>query len=61
MRERGQAAVRQRPQSERDEAEHYREYADQLRALAEVEPTGSLHDSLMALAREYEQLAARCG
>ena len=58
MRECGQGAVRQRPQSELDEAEYYRGYADQLRVLAEAEPTGSLHDALMALVREYERLAA---
>ena len=41
----------------RERAVHYRDYAAQVRALAEGEQSGILRDRLMKIAREYEELA----
>src|SRR5690242_2238035 len=45
------------PNSER--AAHYREQAQKIRALAEAEPPGEMHDQLIAVAEQYEMLARR--
>jgi hypothetical protein len=41
----------------RERAVHYRDYAVQIRALAEREQNGILRDRLIKIAREYEELA----
>ena len=41
----------------RERAVHYRDYAAQVRALAEGEQSGILRDRLMKIAWEYEELA----
>ena len=45
------------PNNER--AAHYREQAQKIRALAEAEPPGEMHDQLIALAEQYEMLVRR--
>jgi hypothetical protein len=45
------------PNSER--AAHYREQAKKIRALAEAEPPGEMHDRLIAVAEQYEMLVRR--
>jgi len=42
------------PNNER--AAHYREQAKKIRALAETERTGEMHDQLIALAEQYDML-----
>jgi hypothetical protein len=41
----------------RERAAHYRDYAAQIRTLAVGEQNGMLRDSLIKIAREYEELA----
>jgi hypothetical protein len=41
----------------RERAVHYRDYAAQVRALAEGEQNGTLRDRLIKIAREYEETA----
>ena len=43
----------------RERAAHYREQSAKLRALAEAEPAGEMHDQLIALAEQYEDLVER--
>lgn len=38
-------------------AAHYRDYAAQIRVLAEGEQNGTLRDRLIEIAREYEEMA----
>ena len=45
--------------SRQDAAAHYREYAAQLRDLADGEPDSVLRDRLIAIANEYDALAER--
>ena len=39
-------------------ATHYREQAEKLRDMAEAEPRGELRDQLIALAAQYDEMAA---
>jgi hypothetical protein len=41
----------------RERAAHYRDYAAQIRVLAEGEQNGTLRDRLIKIAREYEETA----
>jgi hypothetical protein len=45
----------------RARAQHYRRYAAEIRAIAESKPAGLIRDQLLALARQYELLAAMVG
>ena len=45
------------PRPARERAAHYRDYAAQIRALAEGEQNGALRDRLIKIAGEYEGLA----
>ena len=43
----------------RERAAHYREQAQKIRALAQAEPPGEMHDQLIAVAEQYEILVRR--
>jgi TPP-dependent pyruvate/acetoin dehydrogenase alpha subunit len=46
------------PTTRAERAAHYRDYAEQMRELADGEPNTKLRDRLMQLAAEYDALAA---
>jgi len=48
--------VRSWPSAQR--AVHYRDQAKKLRDMAEAEPRGELHEQLLALAGQYDDMAA---